>query len=414
MSALRYPASGKGHRIRRRMLLVLMLAVALSLACVQIPQARAQSPTVSGEIMNGTPGGTVPGDLAVTLHIFSEMEEINTYTTTVTGGQSFHFDAVTLEEGNTAVARTAYDGVTYVSEFATIEETEEDVSLPLTIYETTTDPANVDIFQLHVFVNRVSEQIQLGAYAVIGNTGSRTYVGSRASTSDGATESAQRTWSVELPDGAENLQFEGGELGGRFISLEGGFADTRPIPPGNAGVETSFTYELPFQEGIEIRQSFDVPVRSAVLVLPEGDWALEGASISSQGTLETQMGTALSYSAGPLEADEPLAFTLVPRTLETSRPPDGSGGASENGLVVGLGALVIAGVAITWMWRSPSTSPMPVEVQSEIEAIAALDRDFENGKLPEASYRKKRRRLRDQVREHVLTHMRETVSDQGQ
>jgi hypothetical protein len=57
---------------------------------------------------------------------------------------------------------------------------------------------------------------------------------------------------------------------------------------------------------------------------------------------------------------------------------------------------------------------MPVEVRSEIEAIAALDRDFENGKLPEASYRKKRRRLRDQVREHVLTHMRETVSDQGQ
>ncbi len=397
------------------MLLMLMLVVGLPAAWGQTPQVHAQGPTVSGEIRNGTPGGTVPNDLAVTLHIFSEMEETNTYTTTVTGGTSFRFDNVSLEEGDTAVARVVYDNVTYVSEFAAIEEGERDVSLPVTVYETTTDPANIALFQLHLFVNRVSEQIQLGVYAVIGNTGNRTYVGSQAPASDGTTESARTTWSAKLPDGAQNLQFEGAELGGRFVLLEDGFADTRPIPPGNAGVETSFTYELPFQEGVEVRQSFDVPIRAAVLVLPEGDWALEGANISSQGALETQMGTALSYSAGPLDADEPLAFTLVPKTPEPSRQSDGSAAPTGSGLMLGLGALVAAGVAITLMWRSPTPGrPIPAKVQSEIEAIAALDRGFENGELSEAVYRRKRSRLKEHVREHVLTHVYDTVSDQDQ
>lgn len=414
MSRLRRLNGLKNRRVRPGTLMLLLLAIGLSLAWVQIPRAQAQGPTVSGEVRNGTPGGGVPDGLAVTLHIFSEMEESDVYTTTVTGGQSFRFDDVVLEAEDTVVARTVYDGVTYVSEFATIEETEDEVSLPVTVYETTTDPANIALFQLHLFVNRMGEQVQIGVYAVIGNTGSRTYVGTEGLTSDGTTGSDRTTWSVKLPEDAQNLQFDGAELGRRFRSSEDGFADTRPIPPGNASVETSFTYELPFQEGVEISQSFNVPVRAAVLVLPEGDWALEGASISSQGALETQMGTALSYSAGPLSPDEALAFTLVPRTSGASRSPDRSAAHSTNGVMLGLGALVVAGVAITLMWRSPASGPMPAEVRSDIEAIAALDRDFENGELPEATYRRRRRRLKERVREQVHKPGHKTAVGQSQ
>ncbi len=379
-------------------LLFLLLVTGLSVGWSREPQA--QPGTVLGEVVNGTPGGSVPNDLTVALHIFSEMEETNTYTTTVTGerslggGRSFRFEEISFEEGETVVARVAYGGVTYVSEFATVEQDREALSLPVTIYETTQDPADITISQLHLFVNKLGERIQIGAYVVIGNSGNQTYVGSSA-------DGVKTTWSARLPDGAENLQFDSAELAsqsnprGRFASSEGGFADTRPIPPGDANVETSFTYELPFQQGSEIEQAFDVPVRAAVLVLPEGEWGLKGVNISPEGTLDTQMGAALSYTAGPLDADEPLAFAVVPRA---SSVPEESEGQALTSLTLGITALVIAGAAVALMWRNPSPGRVPAKVRAQVEAISALDRDFESGRLSEQSYREKRRSLKRRLR----------------
>lgn len=376
------------RQLPRLAALPLLLLVA-SLTVAWVPGPQTQSGTVLGEVVNGTPGGSVPNDLTVTLHAFSEMEETRTYTTTVTGERSFRFEGVSYKEGQTVVARVVYAGVTYVSGFATVEDGQESISLPVTIYETTQDPANVTISQLHLFVNQIGELIQVGEYAVMANGGSRTYVGA---TNEGVTT----TWTAKLPESAENLQFDGAELGGRFVSVDDGFADTRPIPPGGASVETSFTYELPFQEGTEIEQSFDVPVRAVVLVLPEGDWGLRGAGISSEGTLDTQMGAALSYTAGPLSAGEPLAFTVVPKSssaLETPRTP------SSNGLALGIVALIVAGAVVALVWRAPSPGPVPEEARTQVAAIAKLDREFESGRLPEQSYRKKRRSLKRRLRQ---------------
>lgn len=372
----------------------LLLLAGLSVAWT--PAFQAEGGAVTGDVVNGTPGGGVPDDLTVTLHIFTDMEETATHTTTVRADRSFRFEGLRFSEGDTLVARAQYREVAYVSEFATVEQGQQEISLPVTIYETTEDPADVAIFQLHVFVNRAGEQIQVGTYAVMGNTGDATYVGSQGPSAERGT-SARTTWSATLPGDAENLRFDTGELGRRFVSQEDGFADTRPIPPGGASVETSFTYELPFREGMEIEQAFDVPVRSAVLVLPEGDWALEGPDISSQGTLDTQMGAAQSYTAGPLSRGQPLAFAIVPRTGRTTTRSGGSSAGSLDNVVLGVAALVAAGVAAAAMWRSPSPGPVPVQVQAEIEAIAALDRDFEKGRLPEQAYREQRRSLKQQV-----------------
>lgn len=383
------------HLARVATLLVLLLLAGLFIPWTA--PTEAQGGTVTGTVVNGTPDGTIPNDLTITLHVFSGMDETATYTTTVTPEPAFRFEGISFTEGDTLVARAVYRGVTYVSEFTTIEEDQQEVSLPLTIYQTTEDPANVAISQLHLFVNRVGQQIQVGTYAVMGNTGNATYIGSEDASTEGQP-SARTTWSAKLPGDADNLQFETGELGARFVALEDGFADTRAIPPGGASVETSFTYEIPFREGVEIEQSFDVPVRAAVLVLPEGDWALEGPEISSQGTLDTQMGAALSYTTGPLGAGQPLAFTIAPRTAATGAGSDGAQAGSSGNVVLGIAVLVAAGVAVILMWRSPSPGPVPAEVKDQIHAIASLDREFEKGRLPEQSYRERRKSLKEQVR----------------
>ena len=384
------------HRLIRR-IAVLVSIVGAALSVGWVADYQTGSRIIVGEVVNGTPGAAVPEDLVVTLHRFSQMEETNTYTTTVAAEGSFRFEAIPLEEGDTVVSRALYDGVTYVSEFATVDETGEQISLPVTIYETTEDASDVSVSQLHVFVDQVGDRAQIGAYVIVGNAGTRTYVGSAPSSSGGGT-SARRTWSMTLPEDAENLQFEGAALGGRFVSLDDGFADQRPIPPGAGGVETSFTYELPFEEGLQVEQSFDLPVQAAVLVLPAGDWALEGPTLSKEDTLDTQMGQALSYSAGPLDAGQSLAFTVVPRTGAGGSSSDPSDRSPDEHLLVGLAAIVAAALGVAFIWRTEAPGPIPESVLPQVEAIAALDRDFESGRLQEETYRQERRTLKEEVR----------------
>ncbi len=208
----------------------------------------------------------------------------------------------------------------------------------------------------------------------------------------------RKTWSVKLPDGASNLQFEHGDLGGRFVSTEDGFADSRPIVPGEASVESTFIYELVPQEGMRIEQSVNVPVRGAVLVMMHEAGELQGDGLSGGEIVETQMGRAVSYAAGPLNAGERLVFRIVPREATAPGPTSFS---SWRGLVAGIGALLAAGAAVIAMWRTPSPGPVPAAVRDEIAALAALDQAHEQGLLSENTYREKRHSLKQRVRQKL-------------
>ena len=345
---------------------------------------------VMGRVTNGTIGADVPTDLGITLHVFAGMEESVSYTATVSSDNTFRFDDIVVKEGQTLVARTLHQGVTYVSEFATVASEQQEIQLPITIYEVTDDPADVAMVQLHLFVSRIGEQLQIGQFCLIGNAGDRTFAGRAIAGVDQMV-----TWQTRLPEGATALTFDGAELGGRYVAVEGGFADTRALLPGEASVEASYAFDLPYGEGVSLEQSFNVPVDAIVLVLLNGDLVLEGVGLSQEEQLDTQMGPAASYTAGPLASGEPLAFRVVSRPA--GAPASGGRSVSSNGLALGVGAIAGAGVAVYWMWRPRTPGPVPQEARSQVRAIADLDREFESGLLPEAQYRQRRASLKDRL-----------------
>jgi hypothetical protein len=226
--------------------------------------------------------------------------------------------------------------------------------------------------------------------------GNRTYIGAED------PETGQRvTLAVTPPAEAENAHFDDTGLEGRFLEREADFADTEPIPPGTATAEALFSYDLPYREGLRVARTFDLPVVSVVLVLPDEGMALEGAGLTSEGAMDTQMGPALSYVAGPLAAGESLAFTLV------AGPPPASlaSGAVSSSIrnpaletAVGLVALAAAVVSIYLLWRPSSPGPLPARARPLVEAIAALDAGFEAGQVGERTYRRKRKALKQQLR----------------
>jgi hypothetical protein len=354
-----------------------------------------------GRVTNGTAGGAVPAEMEVALHVFSGVEEKGTYTTSLASDGTFRFENLALVEGETLIARVVYEGVEYSTDPATVESAQDELALELTVYKTTQDRSDVQVAQLHLFISRVEDRIRVGEYHLIGNTGDKTYVGQLDPESGRSL-----TLSYALPEGAEGLTFDGPGLGERFVEREGGFADGEPIIPGASTVDTLFSYELPFREGMQVERSFDVPVASVVLLLSEGDMSLEGTGITSAGAIDTQMGPAFSYTAGPIVAGESLIFTLLdrPQAAMPSAPLSSSAAGSPlvrnaaREISVGLVVLAAAVVVAYFLWQPSAGGAPPRAARPLVEAIAALDADFQAGEVAEKSYQRKRRALKRQLR----------------
>jgi hypothetical protein len=380
---------------------VLLAILSLLLLTAGAPAPQETAVVVSGEVVNGTPDGAVPPDLPVTLRVFAGMELVETYTSTLTADAAFDFDVVVPEAEASLVAEVVYQDVAYTSEFVPVEEGTTEVALPVTIYETTEELTEIQITQLHVFLLAAGDRMQISEYYLVSNSGDRTYVGA-----EDAEVGEHTTLSFSLPEGASGLTFDGPGLGQRFVEREDGFADTRPVLPGSATVEVFFVYEMAYQEGMEIERTFDVPVSSVVMVVPESGVGLEGEGIRSEGTIDTQMGAARSYTAGPLSADQSLAFTMVgePGTMSPGAPAGPTTPAERNPrreIGMGLMALTAAGVGIYLMWRAPAPGPVPTTARSLVASMAKLDAAFERGQVDEKAYRNKRASLKRQLRSRL-------------
>ena len=387
------------RRFSQNVLVFLLLSGALLLTAgwVRMPQAATLS--VKGQVTNGTPGGEVPTGLEVSLHAFAGGKEVETLTIPLAADGSFVFEGVTAGEDRTFVAQVTYQGVDYFSEAVAPASDQRELELPIVIYETTEEPTSVQVAQLHIFVTGMEGRLMVEEYFLIGNEGDRTYIGA-ADPEVGDRVTVRFT----LPEGAEDLTFDGPGLGERFVEQAGGFADTRPIPPGSVTSEVVFYYTLPYREGLQVEQAVDVPVKSVVILMVQGDLALEGAGLEPMGTVDTQMGPALSYVGGPLAAGESLAFTLVaapPPVMEPSVSTDHPAVAPTRNVTretaVGLAALALAVMGAALLWRPPAPGPVPSRVRPLVEQIAALDREYELGRVPEETYLERREKLKQRT-----------------
>ncbi len=264
--------------------------------------------------------------------------------------------------------------------------------------ETTDDPSAVTVSQLHIFLRRAGDRLQVHEYYLVGNSSDRTYIG-REDPSTGQ----RLTLVFSLPAGAANLTVDE-EMEGRFVLLPEGIADTESVPPGMATVDISFQYDIPYQEGMEVVRTFPVPVASVVLLVMGEDLALEGRALTSQGALQTPQGMALAYTAGPIPTDQSLSFRVLEAPAAPVAPSTAGGRPVRNPtveIVIGLVALAAAGGVAYALSRPPSPGPVPPSVRPLVEAIAALDADYEAGRIGEKEYQRQREALKRQARERM-------------
>lgn len=315
------------------------------------------------------------------------------------------FTSVPFPAGRVYFASIDFGGAVYRSQIFQVEEGQSSLDLEVVIFNTTTDQSGLIIDRVHVLLDFTQPGfIDFVEIYIFSNLGNSTIV---PETPGGV--------SVEfpLPAGAIGIGFEDGNLGQRYLKTEDGFGDTVSIPPGSGIYPVSVFYSLPYEENeLDFEQRFDYPVGAVILMLPAGDFIVQGPELEDQGVQAIPSGEVQIYSSQSIAPDDNLEFKISGKPdLEITQvevPSPASSKINFDPLIIygagGVGlALLISGVWLFIRNQKQDQEQLDPEVitdtQEEIlDSIIALDDLFENGEINKEAYNQKRKQLKDQLK----------------
>ena len=356
--------------------------------------------TIRGKVTHGG-GETLPPDLPVRLQAFDDFTPVFTLETTTDADGAFVFAEVEAKPHRMYMITVEYQGVTYLAQDVVVAfENTTEYEAPITVYETTTDPSQVVVERLHVFVEVPAQDVlRLVELYVFNNRSDKTLV---------APEGQPGVLEFTLPDGATNLRFpqEIGRLGQRFLPTEMGFVDTVPILPGQSRL--LFSYEIPYDGKAEVRHPVPLRVEASSLFLPPG-LKVAGDTWTPAGTQDIEGMQFQIYQGPVLDAWDVLEVRLQgrPTTGSVGLPWQSLPGWALPAVLVSLGVVSI--LAGFWYWRREEGAPKEGEVEAPsvfrvkdippalrddpealLEAILALDDLHEAGEIDDELYRTRR------------------------
>jgi hypothetical protein len=282
----------------------------------------------------------------------------------------------------------------------------------------TAEDIPVVIDQFHIIVSPEGDLMRVAEVYLLGNPTDEVYPND-----DGLS------LVFPLPEGALQVTYDGaGDGSGPYRRVGDGIAETRPVPPGVARLETRFAYQLPFTEGARVAHTMPLPMQSGVLLVAGTSWKLgarelEAGAYADLGVMEFGGEFARTYMIASLEAGDMLAFEIVAEDAPLSElVGQAAGMAGEvqrlrpgTGLELGLGIVsVVAAAALSYGWwrgvpavlatplQSKSAGwvpgPPPEAVLSDLHAIAELDAQYAEGQVDAPAYRRLRQGLKARVR----------------
>jgi hypothetical protein len=358
-------------------------------APLKVPDQIAPGPvSISGTVVNGTAGASVPGGLTVTATEVDAglTKQIATKRAPVGPGGTFKVEGFPGQSGDHFVAGTDYHGVTYSSEAT------PGSAATLKIYETTTDPTVLSIpaTTLTVIVGKAGNYNVLQLLTAH-NSSDRSYVG----TPNAAAPGPSPTLELPIPAGATAFSPVQGLNNGLTAAPDGLVASTDPVQPGNTDVSYLYNIGVP-RSGWGMSLPVVYPTaRTDVLIDP--GLTLSGAGLSFQKSVAINNRRYRDYQAGALAAGSTLNATIAPAS------------STSVSLYLGLGALVVlvvaSAVGVPRLLRrrrqgaglasgEPGAAPAREQL---IEEIAALDEAHAAGNLGEFEYTTQRSELKDRL-----------------
>jgi len=343
-----------------------------------------------------SPGGAALAmPLEVELQIYdAEQQLVNRLTTQISADGSFSFENVEGGSDQVYAALVNYYGLSFHSEV--IHNADLSAYRPLDVSiqvpETTSDTSSLSAERLHIFFDfSKTGVVQVAELYILHNPTGKIII---------PAEEGAPVLLFNLPQGAVNLQFQEGALGGRYIQTANGFGDTQAVGPED-GQQVLFGFDLPAQDVIAMSLPLAMPVEEAVVMLPEGTMNLESSQLSDLGEREMDNSTIHLYMGSNLPAGEPLQISL-------SQYPTGV----ENIInlpTVWVIVLAVAGIGTAaaglYLWirnrKTARTNELGLESgeteEGLLDAILALDDQYQAGSLDVEAYEARRAELKQRL-----------------
>lgn len=388
-----------------------------SLAHAQTPVPLTGKITVAGQIVNGTPGGTVPVSLTLMLHAYDGNTTSQMLHSEADSTGKFRFENLDMAPGRTFEVMASVGHAAYFSPEIEPKVGQAVLDAPIIIYDTTTDARQVSIERMDTQLEFIGETwVQVSEAYILSNDGDHTVEG--ATKADDGTPATLR---FSLPAGVKELEFQGGQLGRRFLQTADGFVDVWALPPGKGSSRVTVRYALRFDSKVHLDRKLNYATTRINVMLPGDEVTLTSTLLQPQGFQPLGTGTSVwLFTADALAAGQSFSFdltsksklaqtALVDKTPARGIPP----GLLLGGLALGL-ALIAGG--FVWM-RFTSSQPPTMQVEPDfdtqrseiIQAMADLDDDFEAGLVTEAERDHQRSRLRAELTALLEQHQPENI-----
>ncbi len=328
-----------------------LIGILLVIGLAAAPAAGAQaSGTIEGVVMLA-PANTPLAGVPVSLEWYEGTTLKQTLQTQTDAGGGFSFTGLALGGENVYAVSALYKDVAYFGDMITLTASAPQKAVRLEVYETTDDDSGIVIERAHLIISPLNEGVQVGQMFIVSNAGGKTFIGRPLQ------EGGQPvTFRIYLPKGADQLTFDAGELGERFISVPDGAADTMPIPPGQSSAQIVLSYTLPPQ-GTPWSMDYTLyyPVKNLNVLVSMG-WVVEGAPLEFAGTMGGEM-PFLNYAARDLPANTTLHLTFQSSATaggtagkSGTAAPAGSAQNTMLGIAIGLGTLLLIGLVTYPLW----------------------------------------------------------------
>ncbi len=233
-----------------RYVVVSAAAVLVILLSSAVASAQADA-VIEGQVISATSGDQPIEGAIVTLLTWKSDEELPSKEVITGEDGSFSFSA--LEPVNHEYQLLVeHQGITYRFGYKTFAPEENAISVPLTVYDSTSDEGVITVDRAHLIIDGDAEHLHVQEVHILTNTSVATYVPSDPETGEGAIR-------FLLPIGAANLEWLGGFSPGSVAISENGFHMDAPFLPGT--VEVTFSYTLPFSSTpYTLEKRFPYPV----------------------------------------------------------------------------------------------------------------------------------------------------------
>ncbi|NOX36786.1 MAG: hypothetical protein GXO78_04535 [Calditrichaeota bacterium] len=233
--------------------------------------------SISGRVVNGTQGHTVPDTLMVALNVYLPDGQVKTLPETVplkADGQ-FYFDNLEENAQYTYEPMVIYRGIKYYGKPVRLSPEDASATTEVTIYETTRSDTALQVVRHHVLFAPGEGSVAVKEMVFLENRGDRTYIGKEK-----APSGKYRTVSYRLPPGAKSIELGEGTMTCCIEFDENGFYDTMEIPPGKKQVIFSYLLD---SDGEQLLFRKPITVKTAEIDFISFDPAVQ---ITGEGLVE--------------------------------------------------------------------------------------------------------------------------------